>query len=73
MLGIALYSRCCHHATRANQQTFCCVVCGYTHHADIPAAENLASRLHDGELAACVDRQAIRAVLERRHQAWREE
>ncbi len=63
----------CHHAARQNrpnQQTFCCVVCGHTNHADVNAAENLASRLNDRELAACPDRKAIKALLARRHQEW---
>lgn len=63
----------CHHVSRENrptQQTFCCVVCGRTTHADVNAAENLASRLGDQELAACADRQAIKALLARRHQDW---
>jgi Putative transposase DNA-binding domain len=63
----------CHFVSRANrptQQTFCCGVCGHTQHADVNAAENLASRLHDHELAACTSRQAIKALLARRHQAW---
>jgi hypothetical protein len=63
----------CHHVTRENrpsQQTFCCVVCGHRMHADVNAAENLASRLNDHELAACADRQAIKALLARRHQDW---
>ena len=63
----------CHHVARTNrstQQTFCCVVCGHTTHADVNAAENLASRLHDRELAACADRRAIKALLARRHQQW---
>jgi putative transposase len=61
----------CHYVARKNrpnQQTFCCVVCGHTNHADVHAAENLASRLGDQELAACVDRKAIKALLEKRHQ-----
>jgi hypothetical protein len=64
----------CHFVARENrptQQTFCCVACGHTHHADVNAAENLASRLDDQELAACADRQAIKALLDRRHQAWK--
>src|SRR5215472_830562 len=64
----------CHYAARENrstQQTFCCEVCGHTHHADVNAAENLASRLGDQELAACRDRLAIKALLDRRHQAWK--
>src|SRR5258706_1088704 len=63
----------CHHVSRENrpnQQTFCCVVCGQTTHADINAAVNLASRLGDHELAACADRKAIKTLLDRRHQEW---
>jgi transposase len=55
---------------RPTQQTFCCGVCGHTTHADVNAAENLASRLHDHQLAACTDRQAIKVLLARRHQDW---
>jgi len=64
---------CCHHVAhenRPNQQTFCCVVCGHTNHADVNAAENLASRLGDQELAVCADRKAMKALLARRHQEW---
>jgi putative transposase-like DNA-binding protein len=63
----------CHYVARQNrptQQTFCCRVCGHTNHADVNAAENLASRFNDHELAACADRQAIKALLAQRHQAW---
>ena len=63
----------CHyvaHENRPNQQTFCCVVCGHTNHADVNAADNLASRFFDQELAACADRQAIKALLEQRHEQW---
>jgi hypothetical protein len=63
----------CHHVAHENrpsQQTFCCGVCGHTAHADVNAAMNLASRLNDQELAACADRKAIKALLERRHQDW---
>jgi transposase len=63
----------CHFVARANrptQQTFCCVVCGHTNCADVNAAENLATRLEDHELAACADRQAVSALLARRHQQW---
>jgi putative transposase-like DNA-binding protein len=66
----------CHDVARENrptQQTFCCGVCGHSTHADVNAAENLASRFGDRELAACVDRQAIKALLGRRHQAWVQE
>jgi transposase len=63
----------CHYVARENrpnQQTFCCGVCGHTTHADVNAAENLANRLGDHELAACADRTAIRTLLQRRHQEW---
>jgi hypothetical protein len=66
----------CHyvaHENRPNQQTFCCVVCGHTNHADVNAAENLASRLGDQELSTCADRQAIKALLERQHHEWQEQ
>jgi transposase len=65
----------CHHVAREThptQQTFCCAVCGHTKHADVNAAENLASRLGDQELATCVDRQAIKALMDRRHQEWQD-
>src|SRR5262249_34562854 len=55
---------------RPHQQTVCGVVCGHTKHADVHAAETLASRLADQELAACRDRQASTALLDRRHQGW---
>ncbi len=63
----------CHFVSRQNrptQQTFCCAACGYVAQADVHAAENLASRLHDPELAACPSRQAIKALLDQRHQVW---
>jgi transposase len=67
--------RCHHvaHENRPNQQTFCCVVCGHTNHADVNAAENLASRLGDEELANCADRKAIKALLQRRHEEWKQQ
>ena len=43
----------CHYPDRTNrpdQQTFCCVVCGFSTHADHNAALNLARRLEDAEL-----------------------
>src|SRR5262249_34540870 len=63
----------CQHAARENrptQQPFCCVVCGHTTQADLYAAENLANRLTDQELAICAGRKAIKALLARRHQDW---
>ncbi len=64
----------CHYVARDNrptQQTFCCGVCGHTTHADLNAAENLASRFADHELASCGDRTTIKALLIGRHQAWK--
>lgn len=64
----------CHYPDRANrpdQQTFCCVVCGYQAHADINAATNIERRLGDVELQACEDRKEIKALLLRRHEAWK--
>ena len=63
----------CHFVARENrptQQTFCCLVCGHTTHADGNAAENLASRLGDQELMVCADRAAVQVLLARRHQNW---
>jgi Putative transposase DNA-binding domain len=64
----------CHHVERANrpnQQTFCCVVCGYSTHADLNAALNIEHRWGDDELRACKDRKAVKALLMQRHQAWK--
>jgi len=64
----------CHYVDRANrpdQQTFCCVVCGFTIHADENAAINIQSRLGDRELAACRTKQEVKALLLCRHQEWR--
>jgi hypothetical protein len=64
----------CHAVARQNrpsQHTGCGGVCGRTTPADVHAAENLASCLFDQELAACADRAASTARLDRRHQAWR--
>src|SRR5450755_3990625 len=64
----------CHYPDRVNrpdQQTFCCIVCGFSTHADRNAATNLAQRLEDRELHACKDRQAIKALLLKRHEQWR--
>ncbi len=66
----------CHFVARSNrptQQTFCCQVCGAEAHADVQAAHNIASRLHDHEVQACKTRQEVKALLERRHQRWRME
>jgi hypothetical protein len=66
----------CHYVDRANrptQQTFCCVVCRYQDHADHKAAQTLAGRWGDRELAACRDKKEIKALLLRRHEAWKKE
>jgi len=65
----------CHYpdrANRPNQQTFCCVVCGHSTHADLNASINIAHRWGDSELRACTDRQAVKALLLQRHQAWKQ-
>ena len=64
----------CHYVDRANrpdQQTFCCVVCGYSTHADLNAAINIEHRWGDEELRACKDRKAVKALLMQRHEAWK--
>jgi len=65
----------CHYVDRTNrpdQQTFCCQVCGYEAHADLNAAINIARRVGDIELQACKGKQAVKALLLQRHQAWKE-
>jgi len=66
----------CHYTARANrpnQQTFCCVVCGYSTHADLNAAINIERRLGDEELRACKERKEVKALLLRRHEAWKQQ
>jgi hypothetical protein len=66
----------CHNVDRANrpnQQTFCCVVCGYSTHADLNAAINIEHRWGDDELRACKDRKAVKALLLQRHQVWKQQ
>jgi transposase len=63
----------CHYTNRANrptQQTFCCGVCGWQMNADENAARNIAARLGDRDLAACVDRAAIKTLLSVRHASY---
>ena len=64
----------CYYTDRENrpdQQTFCCLVCGYCTHADLNAATNLAHRWDDSELRACKDKQEVKALLMQRHHSWR--
>jgi Putative transposase DNA-binding domain len=66
----------CHYPDRANrpdQQTFCCVVCGFQTHADLNAAINIERRWGDTELRSCKDRKEVKALLVQRHQAWRKQ
>lgn len=65
----------CHFVDRANrpdQQTFCCVRCGYRDHADHNASLNLASRFGDTNLAACKHKEEIKALLLWRHEDWKQ-
>ena len=65
----------CHFVDRANrphQQTFCCIVCGYQEQADRKAARTLADRWGDRELAACRDKKAVKALLLKRHENWKQ-
>jgi len=66
----------CHYpdrANRPNQQTFCCVVCGYSTHADLNASINIEHRLGDDELRACKDRKEVKVLLLWRHQVWKQQ
>lgn len=62
---------CVDEANRPNQQTFCCQACHFQAHADINAALNVQHRWGDAELQACKDRKAIKALLMKRHEAWK--
>ncbi len=64
----------CHYTHRKNrpdQQTFCCQVCHFQAHADQNAAVNIERRFGDAEIRACKDKQEIKALLMRRHEAWK--
>jgi Putative transposase DNA-binding domain len=66
----------CHYPDRANrpdQQTFRCIICGHRDHADHNAAANLARRFGDQDLAACKNKAAVKALLLRRHTAWKKQ
>lgn len=58
-------------ANRPDQQTFCCVACGYSTHADLNAATNIAHRWRDAELRACRGLKEVKALLMQRHRAWK--
>lgn len=36
------------------------------------ASQNIAVRLHDGELRACTSRAEVKALLMRRHELWKQ-
>jgi len=66
----------CHYTDRKNrpdQRTFRCQVCGFEAHADHNASVNISRRVGDRQLRACRDRTAIKAVLMRRHEAWKQQ
>src|SRR5438132_37579 len=66
----------CHYADRKNrpdQRTFRCQVCGFEAHADYNASVNLSRRIGDRTLCACKDRKVIKAVLMKRHEAWKQQ
>jgi hypothetical protein len=66
----------CHYTDRKNrpdQRTFCCQVCGFEAHADYNASVKLSRRVGDRALRACKDRTAIKAVLMKRHEAWKQQ
>jgi len=66
----------CHYTDRKNrpdQRTFRCQVCGFEAHADYNASVNLSRRIGDRTLCACKDRKVIKAVLMKRHEAWKQQ
>jgi len=66
----------CHYTDRKNrpdQQTFCCIICQFTTHADRNASVNIAARLHDEELRACGSRVEVKALLLSRHEQWKQQ
>ena len=66
----------CHYTDRKNrpdQRTFRCQVCGFEAHADHNASVNISRRVGDRQLRACRDRTAIKAVLMKRHEAWKQQ
>jgi transposase len=66
----------CHytdHKNRPEQRTFRCQVCGFEAHADTNGSLNISRRIGDRQLRACKDRKAIKAVLMKRHEAWKQQ
>jgi hypothetical protein len=66
----------CHYTDRTNrpdQRTFRCQACGFEAHADHNAAINLSRRVGDIQLRTCRDRTAIKAMLMKRHGAWKQQ
>lgn len=66
----------CHYTDRKNrpdQRTFLCQVCGLEAHADHNASVNLSRRVGDKALQACHDRDAIKSLLMKRHEQWKQE
>ena len=66
----------CHYTDRTNrpdQRTFRCQVCGFEAHADHNASVNISQRVGDKQLRVCKDRSAIKAVLMKRHEAWKQQ
>ena len=66
----------CHYTDRKNrpdQRTFRFQVCGFEAHADHNAAVNLSRRVGDKALQACHDRDAIKSLLMKRHEAWKKQ
>jgi len=66
----------CHYTSRKNrpdQRTFHCQICGFETHADINGATNVALRKGDKALQGCRDRKAIKALLMKRHEWWKQE
>ena len=64
----------CHYTDRKNrpdQRTFRCQVCGFEAHADHNASVNLSRRVGDKALQTCHDRDAIKSLLMKRHEAWK--
>jgi hypothetical protein len=65
----------CHFVSRANrpaQQTFCCQACGLQLNADENAAINHQARYQDREMRAYRSKEAVRALVDARHVAYRE-